>query len=182
MNKDKKDWVPWALRRTNPDIFYFKDDGITPNSQLPVLIYRGLFNDSYESCEDWLEENFTKNGWARTCHKPLLEFYHYHSNTHEVLGVCEGSGYIQLAAKNGVRTEIEKGDVVLIPAGVGHFCINHSEDFKLVAGYPAAVVPDVRRATQEERETALENLRSVAMPDFDPILGAEDGGVQKFWN
>lgn len=180
--KDKKEWVPWALRRTNPDIFYFKDDGITPNSPLPVLIYRGAFDDSYECCEEWLEEKFTGNGWVRTCHKPLFDYYHYHSNTHEVLGVCEGSGYIQLAAKNGVRTEIEKGDVVLIPAGVGHYCLDHSEDFKVVAGYPDSAVPDVKKATIENRAEALKNIKNVNAPDFDPILRDEEGGVMKFWS
>lgn len=176
------EWVPWALRRTNPDIFYFKDDGLTPNSHLPVLIYRGLFDDKYESCEEWLEEKFTANGWVRTCQKPLFDYYHYHSNTHEVLGVCEGRGFIQLAADNGVKTEIVKGDVVLIPAGVGHFCINHSVDFAVVAGYPNNAVPDVKKAHPEEREGALENIKKVPAPEFDPVLRDEEEGLLKFWS
>ena len=181
-NKDKNEWIPWALRRTNPDIFYFKDDGITPNSHLPVLIYRGLFDPAYESCEEWLEEQFTLNGWSRTCHKPLFDFYHYHSNTHEVLGVCDGACYIQLADKNGVKTEITKGDVVLIPAGVGHFCVEHSKDFAVVAGYPDNVIPDVLRPSPENREKALEKMNEITLPEFDPILHDEEGGVQKFWS
>lgn len=180
-SKEKNEWVPWALRRMNPDIFYFKDDGVTPNSHLPVLIYRGLFDDSYESCEQWLEDKFTGNGWVRTCNKPLFEYYHYHSNTHEVLGVCDGKGFLQLAADNGVRTEIVKGDVILIPAGVGHYCMTHSDDFAVVAGYPDSVVPDVKRATAENRTAALENLKNVAPPAFDPILRDEDEGLLKFW-
>lgn len=180
-NGEKKEWMPWALRRTNPDIFYFKDDGLTPNSHLPVLVYRGLFDSTYQDCEGWLEKKFTENGWVRTCNKPLFDYYHYHSNTHEVLGVCRGTGFIQLADKNGVKTELEKGDVVLIPAGIGHYCINCSEDFAVVAGYPDHIVPDVLKATPENREKSLENIKNVPIPRFDPILRDEEGCLQKFW-
>ncbi|MFV0606829.1 MAG: cupin domain-containing protein [Niabella sp.] len=176
-----KDWIPWALRRTNPDIFYFKDDGITPNSHLPILIYRGLFRDGYSNCDEWLADQFIKNGWFHICNMPILGYYHYHSNTHQVLGVYSGSCYIKFAAKNSVRTELSKGDVVVIPAGVGHYCNDFSDGFKLVGAYPVGDEPDIMKGLTEERTVALENIKKVKIPDFDPILGDEEGGLRKFW-
>lgn len=180
-DKKTKEWIPWALRRTNPDMFYFKDDGIFPNSKLPALVYSGLFRDDYDCCEQWLEDTFSGNQWRRALKNPLFGFPHYHSNTHEVLGVCEGSAFIELGGANGIKTEIVKGDVIVIPAGVAHRCVDHSKDFKVVGGYPGEVIPDVKTGLPEEREEALKNIASLDIPKFDPILGEDEVGLIKFW-
>lgn len=182
MNDKKQEWIPWALRRTNPDMFYFKDDGITPNSSLPVLIYRGLFQDDYECCEKWLEEKFLSNSWSRGCKNARHDFYHYHSNTHEVLGICDGEGRIEIGGNNGIRTEMHKGDVIVIPAGVGHRFYDLNADFAVVAAYPDNIIPDLKKGTIEERGEAIQNISNIKPPKLDPILGDEKVGLLKFWN
>ena len=37
-----------------------------------------------------------------------------------MLGVYSGTGQIRLDGSNGIITEVQSGDVIVIPAGVGH--------------------------------------------------------------
>ena len=41
--------------------FYFKDDGIIPNSSLPVILYKSVIN--LPDSSEWLEAQFIKNNW-----------------------------------------------------------------------------------------------------------------------
>lgn len=48
--------------------------------------------------------------------------------------VYEGKCSVQLGGHNGIETEIEKGDVIIIPAGVAHINKWYSENFACVGG------------------------------------------------
>src|SRR3712207_7593545 len=54
----------------------------------------------------------------------------FRSNAHEVLGVVSGSATIRFGGESGETFGVSAGDVVIIPAGVGHACINASDDFR----------------------------------------------------
>lgn len=65
---------------------------------------------------------------------------HFHSTTHEVLCITSGSARLCFGGEDNpgrVEEELEKGDVVVIPAGVGHRLLEEVEKgFEMVGAYP----------------------------------------------
>jgi len=107
-----------------------KDDGIFPNNKkLPLLIYKSALVFDTGNAADYTEKIFNKNLWTNSWRNGIYDYHHYHSNTHEVLGIYSGKAKVQLGGLRGITVEIEKGDVVVIPAGVSHKCIKADEDF-----------------------------------------------------
>ncbi|UJH90752.1 cupin domain-containing protein [Antarcticibacterium sp. 1MA-6-2] len=115
--------------------YNFKDDGKIPNNKLPLLLYKGAFIESGEEAANMLEENFTSNNWKNSWRNGVYDFHHYHSNTHEVLGVYSGKALLHLGGEEGEKIEVVAGDIIVIPAGVGHKNLG-SENFKIVGAYP----------------------------------------------
>lgn len=63
---------------------------------------------------------------------------HFHSNTHEVLSIASGSAKCCFGhEQNDGRIEpvLEKGDVVIVPAGVGHRLLEDFGGFQMVGSY-----------------------------------------------
>lgn len=95
----------------------FEDDGRIPNNEsLAAAIYPGAFKDNPET----IEETFNKNGWTNSWTNGVFDYHHYHSNTHEVLGVRSGSALLLLGGEDGQEVEVHTGDVAVLPAGTGH--------------------------------------------------------------
>lgn len=159
---------------------YFRDDGVIPNSKYPLLIYHDVLPMKGSKGGDWLEERFADNGWTDSWRWGVYPFVHYHSNTHEVLGVFSGSALLQLGGDQGREVRVEPGDVIVIPAGVGHKCLEHTDDFTVVGAYPAGRKPDMNRGGKGERPEADENITKVPIPDADPLLG-KDAGLREAW-
>ena len=65
----------------------FVNDGSIPNSKLPLLLYAGEFSATGNEGAEWLEKTFARHGWTNSWRNGVYPFHHYHSNTHEVLGV-----------------------------------------------------------------------------------------------
>jgi uncharacterized protein YjlB len=42
------------------------------------------------------------------------------SNAHEVLGIAEGQVSVKLGGKNGRPFRLKAGDMLVLPAGIGH--------------------------------------------------------------
>ena len=49
-----------------------------------------------------------------------------------MLGVYSGTGQIRLGGSNGIITEVQSSDVIVIPAGVGHENLRASANFGVV--------------------------------------------------
>lgn len=160
--------------------FYFKDDGMIPNSKYPLLVYQKAFNQTGEKAADWLEQKFAGNNWTNTWRWGVYPFHHYHSNTHEVLGVFQGNALLHLGGEKGQKVEVQAGDIIVIPAGVGHKCISHSDDFTVLGAYPNGLNPDLKRGEKGERPATDQNIAAVAFPGADPWMG-KDEGLQKTW-
>ena len=159
----------------------FEDDGIFPNNpHLPVLIYKGaLFlhpGDEPESIKDLFEQN----GWTNSWKDSVFDYDHYHSTTHEVLGVFSGTADIFLGGTQGTCVELTRGDVVIIPAGVAHRNINGSVDFLCLGAYPEGKPYDMNYGKVEERESAVKNIAEVPIPQTDPVFGPE-GSLLSYW-
>src|SRR5689334_8086796 len=97
----------------------FADDGIVPNSRLPLVVYRGALPESGDRAAA-CEAMFAKNGWPDSWRNGIHPFHHYHSTAHEALGIARGHARVRLGGENGQTIELRAGDVVVIPAGVAH--------------------------------------------------------------
>jgi hypothetical protein len=79
-----------AVRRSKPHTLMFKDDGSIPNNaHLPFLLYRGAVGlTGSADPAALLEELFQANDWGDSWRNGIYEYVHYHSRTHEVLGIA----------------------------------------------------------------------------------------------
>ncbi len=163
-----------------PEKLYFKDDGSIPNSKYPLLHYREVFRGRENEGAEWLEDRFAANGWTNSWRWGIYSFHHYHSNTHEVLGVFSGSAKLQLGGEMGQKVEVRAGDILVIPTGVGHKCLEHASDFTVVGAYPNGAEPDLNKGKEGERPKADENISKVPFPPADPLLG-KNAGLMILW-
>ena len=163
-----------------PAIIYFKDDGIIPNSKYPLLLYQQVFTQKGTIGSEWLEQKFASNNWINSWRWGVYPFHHYHSNTHEVLGVYSGKALLLLGGKQGKEITVQTGDVIVIPAGVGHKNLSSSSSFTVIGAYPCGINPDLKKGEPGDRPQADKNIAAVAVPATDPLLGSTDG-LRKLW-
>lgn len=163
-----------------PEQFRFKDDGVFPNSVLPLLVYRQAFATGNGDGGSVVEECLTSNDWTNSWRNGVYSFAHYHSTTHEVLGAYSGNATLQLGGDHGKEVELYAGDLIVIPAGVGHRKIRGSADFAVVGGYPEGRDWDLLRGQVGERPEADRKIAALPIPDNDPIYGA-DGPLCRIW-
>jgi uncharacterized protein YjlB len=157
------------------------DDGTFPNNGfLPLLVYREAFQIPLKEGSGIVKEILETNSWTNAWEDGIYDYHHYHSTAHEVLVVIKGSARVQFGGPQGVTLMLEVGDVVIIPAGVAHKRIDHSEDFTCVGAYPGGQIYDMNYGKQEERERAENNIKALPRPENDPIYG-NDGPLIKNW-
>lgn len=160
--------------------FYFKDDGVIPNSKYPLLVYKNAFSERGDAGANWLEKQFASNHWSNSWRWRIFPYHHYHSITHEVLGVFQGSAEVHMGGEKGQKMTIEAGDIIVIPAGVGHKCLLYSPDFTVVGAYPNGMDWDILKGKKGERPQADQNIANVPVPDTDPLQGKAEG-TGKIW-
>ncbi len=159
---------------------YFQDDGVVPNSVFPLIVYQGALSLPENDPARAFEQIFAANRWSRSWRNGIYPFHHYHATAHEVLGIAQGSARVCMGGEQGVRLTIEPGDVMVIPAGVGHKNLGASTDLLVVGAYPDGQHPDLCRESAREHKHALENIPKVPMPASDPVFGT-NGAVMNLW-
>lgn len=165
---------------TDLETLRLQDDGRIPNSRLPVLLYRRVLAAGAERDPATIRERFARNGWRRSWVNGIHGFHHYHSSAHEALAVCNGWAEVQLGGEQGPILRIEAGDVVVLPAGVGHKNRGDGGGFAVVGAYPAGQSPDMRHGKPAERPLAEAALGQVALPAGDPVFGGT-GLLLRHW-
>lgn len=161
----------------NAKVFMFEDDGEIPNNpNLPLLVYPEVFLNQLADVNQVLQGNNWKNSWTGSVH----DFHHYHSDTHEVLAVISGKATIKFGGENGKELQVAAGDVVVIPAGVGHKKMSASHDFEVIGAYPDGRDHDMRTGKPGEHEEAVKNIKAVPLPEQDPVF-AEEGPLKEIW-
>lgn len=168
------------MNSITPEQFLFEDDGRIPNSKHPLLLYSDAFEQRVDEGAKWLENRFKKNNWYNSWRWGVFPYNHYHSTSHEVLGCFQGNALLHLGGEGGDKIKIKAGDIVIIPAGVGHKCISHSADFTVVGAYPNGSSYDLMRGEEGERPQADKNISGVPIPKEDPYLGNK-GGLINIW-
>ncbi len=107
-----------------------------PNSALPVLLYRSVLAANAAEKPKLFRERFKENGWTGLWTDTIYDCTHFHSNAHEVLGIAEGNGSVRLGGENGSLLRLQAGDMLILPAGVGHRRVGDDDGLKVIGGYP----------------------------------------------
>jgi uncharacterized protein YjlB len=157
-----------------PSRMRFRDDGYIPNNaKIPLLYYRRAvrFRRTHDPAAV-LEQIFAANEWGQAWRNGIYNFVHYHSRIHEVLGVARGSAILRLGGNKGKTVKVSTGDVIIVPAGVGHECLKASKSFLVVGAYPPNGTYNECRGSFQEREKAIASIRRVADPKHHPLYGS----------
>lgn len=150
----------------------FDDDGATPNSRLPVLLYR-LQPDPSVDLAAGFEALFAAHQWTPLWRDGIFDYHHFHPNAHEALAVVSGHARVTLGGAAGQTLSVKVGDVLVLPAGTGHRCIQRSDDFLVVGAYPRGQEDyDIQRPDRAAHQQALARIAAVPEPAQNPVTGA----------
>jgi uncharacterized protein YjlB len=166
-----------------PRTTMFRDDGVIPNNpELPFIHYLGAVAlPERGDPAAVFEELFERNGWGNSWRNGIYDYVHYHSGTHEVLGIARGHARVRFGGNSGKVVDLREGDVVILPAGTGHQSLDASKDLLVIGAYPPNGKYDECRGSRQEHERALESIPKVHLPAKDPVYGA-DGPLMDAWN
>ena len=131
------------MRLRKPELFRFRDDGETPNNpRLPLVVYRGAVRLIAVTIAAVFEETFARHGWRDLWRDGVYDFLHFHSGTHEVLGIARGRVTVHSAAQG--RTNLGRGRRRGAAGRTGHRRIRASRDLLVVGAIPPVVATTSR--------------------------------------
>lgn len=154
---------------------FCQDNGRFPNSPLPVLFYKQAMDLPHLLAAGRVKKIFAKNEWANAWDAGIFTYSHYHSITHEVLGIYKGHTMLLLGGENGHQVKIESGDVLIIPAGVAHKNLGQEHDIGCIGAYPDGRDYDINSGLRGERPGTDQNIAAVPIPEKDPLTGHRTG-------
>ncbi|RKD71135.1 uncharacterized protein YjlB [Sinobaca qinghaiensis] len=155
---------------------FFDDNGKIPNNPtLPALLYSVKEHHLHE-----LEQTFRSNGWESTWYGSIFTYHHFHSNSHEALAVIRGSASLHLGGPQGEVISVTSGDILLLPAGVGHKLLDSDDIFQVMGAYPHTREIDLYTGDENNHEVVCRNIHHVELPRLDPFYG-EAGPLQNYW-
>jgi uncharacterized protein YjlB len=161
--------------------YYIKDNGQFPNSVLPVLLYKAILKIPFFCAAKYVRKLFQKNGWTNNWQNGIYTYHHYHSITHEAFAAVKGQTVLLLGGENGKVLKFEKGDVIIIPAGVAHKNLGKQNDVICVGGYPDGKDFDMNYGEEGERPGTDQNISNVTIPSTDPVYGESENGLLGVW-
>jgi uncharacterized protein YjlB len=112
-------------------------------------------------------------GWTGIWTDTVYDYTHFHSNAHEVLGIAKGRVTVKLGGDSGLLFRLKAGDMLILPAGVGHRRVGGSKELKVIGAYPPGQSHfDMKRTGRV--------MPKVPLPPTDPFFGA-DGPLVHLW-
>jgi uncharacterized protein YjlB len=117
--RPKRHEVSGLTHSRRAHLFRFRDDGRTPNNPgLPLVLYRTpvILPHQLDPAAVF-EELVAANGWKDSWRNGVYDFLHFHTRTHEVLGIARGSVRVEFGGALGHTIGLRAGDVVVLPAG-----------------------------------------------------------------
>ena len=174
LGRPKREQLSALTRKRKPHLFRFKDDGETPNNpNFPLLVYRSpvALRGGLDPAAIF-EDLFAANGWKDAWRDGIYDFLHFHTRTHEVLGIARGTARVEFGGAKGRIVSVKAGDVVVLPAGTGHRRIAASRDLLVVGAYPSPGKYDEPTPEQRDHAKAVRSIAKVSVPRRDPVYGA----------
>jgi len=167
---------------SEPEFHALVGDGLVPNNaHCAAAHYKGVFETaSPESLAQCFEQLFAKNLWPPAWRNGIFSHHHFHTTAHEVLGIYSGRAEVQLGGEKGPVVSIHAGDVVVVPAGVGHCKLDCDGQLGVAAAYPAGQSADLQTPDAKAYEQFTQRVVLVELPALDPVLGA-DGPLTQRW-
>jgi uncharacterized protein YjlB len=160
--------------------FFLNPDGDIPNNDLPLLLYRGALPPDLQTAGG-CQALFARNGWGGNWVDGIFDYWHFHVTGHEVLGCVAGSARVGFGGDAGIVADFRVGDVVVIPAGVGHKRLSEKRDgFTVVGGYPPGQNGAITRPGEISVDEARKLTAGLALPKGDPVSGQE-GPLISVW-
>jgi uncharacterized protein YjlB len=169
-------------RRRKANALLFRDDGETPNNPLfPFILYRSpvRLEHGFDPAAV-LEVLFAANGWKPAWRDGIYNYNHFHTKTHEVLGIARGHARVRFGGGNGRTIEVRAGDVFVHPAGVGHRRLSASKDLLVVGAYPRGGSYNEPRPGEIDHAKAIREIAKVGVPPADPVYGSK-GPLIAIW-
>jgi uncharacterized protein YjlB len=152
------------------ETFILHGQGWVPNNErLPVVIHRIAVAAEGARAAERFETMFAENGWPPQWRDTIFDYHHYHSTTHEALGVHSGSATLLLGGPEGRRIDVQAGDALILPVGTGHCRAEATDDFAVVGAYPEGMEWDI--CTEAPSVEIWDRMRRVPRPDRDPVTG-----------
>ncbi|KAF5121862.1 putative protein YjlB [Metarhizium anisopliae] len=179
--------------------YYLSPNSDAPNNPLPVLHYRGVL--PLEATEDMATKFLTANTWEKRGAWGHIGIRHFHPNTHEcygttvstleaedvgrliLAGIVSGRSTMLLGKINdgtGVHVQVQRGDVIVLPAGTAHSSIESTPDYFYIGVYPRRHPRWVNEHGKTPATHFRSTIRAVEMPEEDPVYG-KDGPLLKLW-
>ncbi|KZF23472.1 hypothetical protein L228DRAFT_246244 [Xylona heveae TC161] len=160
--------------------------GLIPNTSIqnkPLLIYKGAFRGSGNTVSaSAIESHLSSVGivspqWRYTMYSTT----HFHSTTHEILCIAEGRAKLCFGGEQNpgrLDADVKAGDVVVVPAGVGHRLMTDVDGgFEMVGSYPRGAKSwDMCYGTEEEKGK-IERIKELGWFGKDPVYGEEGPAV-----
>lgn len=148
----------------------------TSVQQKPLLIYHSAFRPDVSApvIESHLSHvDVVTPQWRYTMYKTT----HFHSTAHEILCVVLGKAKVCFGGEDNpgrVEMMVGKGDVIIIPAGVGHGLVEDVDGgFTMVGSYPKGQQNWDLCYGREGEEEKVAAMKALAWFDRDPVYGDE---------
>ena len=166
------------LEEIQSSLYQIPSFGLIPNTSIqkkPLLIYRSAFHSSVSA--SIIESHLSTVGvvtpqWRYT----MFSQSHFHSTAHEVLCVASGKAKLCFGGEGNpkrVESIVEKGDVIIVPAGVGHRLLEDVDGgFNMVGSYEMGKQWDMCYGKQGEEEK-IKAIGDLGWFQRDPIYGDE---------
>jgi uncharacterized protein YjlB len=151
-----------------------------PNNLLPLLIYPRALPPAMQSPAG-CQSLFARNDWGGNWVDGIFDYWHFHVTGHEVLGCVAGEAEVGFGGDTGIQVTFKAGQVVVIPAGVGHKRLSEKRGgFTIVGGYPPGQNGTVSRPGDFPPAQAERLIAALALPKGDPVFGL-DGPLMAAW-
>ncbi|KAF3021397.1 hypothetical protein E8E14_001835 [Neopestalotiopsis sp. 37M] len=148
----------------------------TSKQNKPLMHYHGVFPPTItaSAIETHLGSlGVVKPQWRYTMYSTT----HFHSTSHEVLCISSGRATLCFGGEDNpsrVELEAQRGDVLIVPAGVGHRLLREAEgadgDFEMVGSYPPGCNWDMCYGKRGE-ESKVKSIEKLPWFTRDPIYG-----------
>ena len=172
---------PVKRRTTQPITHTFADDGRIPNNVLPLVLYRCAI-DLTGSPDP--EDADRKNLYRQWLGRPVAQ---RHLSLRALsFDDSRGDGRRARPRRGALRRrqrrtiEVASGDVVVLPAGIGHQRLTQSPDLVVIGAYPPNGKYNLCRGTKAEHADALASIPDVPHPATDPVFGPK-GPLIALW-